>query len=445
MSIGVESITDMYPELDPELEDPIVEDDKPVSTDSADWTVSSLHDKYQRGRIRLQPEYQRQYVWKYKPELPSRLIESLLLDIPVPPVYFADLGGGNMEVIDGQQRLTTLVRFLDGQFALQKLQRLGSLNGKAFAELTDDQQERVRDAQIRSVVIKMGSNTTIKYEVFERLNRGSVALNEQELRNCVYRGPFNDLLHKLESDSYWRKVKGTAEPDPRFVEQEIILRFFAFVDRIDFYKGNLKRFLSDYMASHAPREAHQIAEREEAFRQTMRNIEAVFGISSARLYLGNVEENGPKDGKWDAKFSVSALDIQASALIGQSPQKVQAAAEQIREAYIFYLLTNFQVREAISRAAASTAATKTRWFGFKAEVQTMLSAVHIEPRFFDFDFRRHLYEDAPICKLCGNQIHTLEDATVDHIQPYSKGGKTVPENGQLAHRSCNARKNAKIS
>ena len=91
----------IYPELEPEVENAEAQsDDKPVVTQATDWTVGVLVNKYNRGNINLQPEYQREYVWALKPELPSRLIESLLLDIPIPPIYFARMPDGKMEVID---------------------------------------------------------------------------------------------------------------------------------------------------------------------------------------------------------------------------------------------------------------------------------------------------------------------------------------------------------
>jgi hypothetical protein len=98
---------------------------------------------------------------------------------------------------------------------------------------------------------------------------------------------------------------------------------------------------------------------------------------------------------------------------------------------------------AISLKPSGTRATKTRWFGFKAEVLEILNNTRNEPRFFSFEFRKRLWEENPVCMLCKNQIHSFEDSTVDHIVPYSKGGKTEPANGQLAHRSCNARKATK--
>jgi len=187
----------------------------------------------------LQPYFQREYVWKLKPELPSRLIEFILLEIPIPPLYFGRLAGGKLEVIDGQQRLTTLIEFIANKFELQRLTRVPSLNGQTFRQLSTEYQEKIKDTPIRTVEINAGNNTELRYEIFERLNRGSMALNEQELRNCVYRGEFNALLAKLEMDSKWRSVKGGDVPEPRFKEREMILRFLALANRISFYNGGL--------------------------------------------------------------------------------------------------------------------------------------------------------------------------------------------------------------
>lgn len=363
-----------YAELEQEVEDAVDQPDaRPVSSQPHDWTISTLRDKYDRGQIDLQPHYQREYVWELKPELPSRLIESLLLQIPIPPLYFVRLAGtGKIEVVDGQQRLTTLIRFVKNEFRLQKLQRLSSLNGKLLRELSEIDQEKIFDASIRSIVIDSGTNQDLRYEVFERLNRGAMALKEQEIRNCVYRGPFCDLLADLEKDSAWRIVKGTETPEPRFIEREMILRFFAFSNRIDFYKGNLKRFLNEYMDKYAPKEKSQVEELGNLFRQTMQNVNAAFGEYAGRLYT--VDEGVSQDeGRWEKKFSISALDLQASALIGYSPIKVRALASSIREAYKFYLVTNPQIRDAISYRPSGTKATKTRWFGFKTVVQELFS------------------------------------------------------------------------
>jgi Protein of unknown function DUF262/HNH endonuclease len=430
--------------LEPEQdeEQPVARpDDRPVTSQPYDWSISTLRDKLERGQLDLQPKFQREYVWSIRPELPSRLIESLLLEIPVPPIYFGKIENGRLEVIDGQQRLTTLVHFVTNKFALRKLQRMSSLNGKLFRELTEEQQEKILDAPIRSVVIDAARNTDLRYEVFERLNRGSMNLNEQELRNCVYRGPFNDLLTELERDPSWRRVKGGTEPEKRFIDRENILRFFAFANRLSQYSGSLKRFLNDYMGPFAPREPEQLKSHTVLFKQTMQNIYAVFGEHSSRLY-----ELSPRTtkGSWDSKFSIAALDIQASALMNRPTAKVQQAAEQIRELFLFTLLTDIEMQDSISKRTGSTLQTKVRWTKFRELVDPIITGTLIEPRFFDYAFRKGLYETSNACRLCKNEIHVFDDSTVDHILPYSKGGKTVPENGQLAHRGCNARKNAQV-
>ena len=205
-----------------------------------------------------------------------------------------------------------------------------------------------------------------------------MGLNEQELRNCVYRGPFCDLLAELENDPTWRRIKGTEKPESRFVEREMILRFFAFTNRLNDYKGKLRSFLNDYMGKYAPRTEQDLRSQANAFRQTMHNVWTVFGTNSGKLYSTGTEDRPTVDGRWEPKFSISALDIQASALLGQNPAKIQATAEQIRELYTFYLLTQPQVRLAISRQPAGTAATKLRWTGFKTQVQNILDDTQVE-------------------------------------------------------------------
>src|SRR5205085_9145810 len=112
----------------------------------------------------------------------------------------------------------------------------------------------------------------------------------------------------------------------RFVEREMILRFFAFANRIDYYGGNLKRFLNEYMGGYAPKKPEHVDEQRELFRQTMRNVKTAFGGEAGRLYSGDVENSSVIVGRWDSKFSISALDIQASAMLGHNVQKVQDAA-----------------------------------------------------------------------------------------------------------------------
>jgi hypothetical protein len=221
----------------------------------------------------------------------------------------------------------------------------------------------------------------------------------------------------------------------------MILRFFSFANRLPQYTGNLKRFLNEYMGQYAPREPEDLKGHTALFRQTMQNIYAVFGEKAARLYEISPRTNR---GSWDMKFSVTAFDIQASALMNQPPAKVQKAAEQIRELFLFTMLTDVEMQDAISKRTASTSQTKIRWTKFHDLVAPIIDGTVVETRFFDFEFRKQMYEKSAVCQLCKNEIHAMDDSTVDHIIPYSKGGKTIASNAQLAHRGCNARKNAQL-
>jgi hypothetical protein len=150
-------------------------DVRPVTSQPADWTISALRQKMDKKQLDLRPKYQREYVWRLKPELPSRLIESVLLDIPIPPIYFGKMLDGKLEVIDGQQPLTTLIDFVSNRFPLQKLRGLGTLNEKYYRDLSEENQAKIDDAPIHCVVINTGERAELRYEIFERLNRGSIA------------------------------------------------------------------------------------------------------------------------------------------------------------------------------------------------------------------------------------------------------------------------------
>ena len=176
--------------------------------------------------INAKPRFQRKYVWPDKTA--SQLIESLLLNVPIPPIYLAEDEEAEHDVIDGQQRIYTLYRFFDNQFKLSGLKILTELNGRKFFEMDSKLQKKLRKKTLRCIVISNDSDPDLKFEVFERLNSNTVPLNAQELRNCVYRGPFNYLLHDLSEYKPWLKILGRREPDKRLRDEEMILRYFSF-------------------------------------------------------------------------------------------------------------------------------------------------------------------------------------------------------------------------
>jgi hypothetical protein len=179
-----------------------------------DFTLQELKAMRDDRELDLRPEYQRNFVFDiYKA---SKLIESILLDVPIPVIYVAEEGDFHYSVIDGQQRLTSFLSFMDGQFPslvpkpfkLAGLGVLTELNGKTWADLDKPLQLKIKKTALHTIVIKNESDEDIKFEIFERLNTGSIKLNEDEIRNTLYRGPYIDLLAALAEDKHFTVWSG---------------------------------------------------------------------------------------------------------------------------------------------------------------------------------------------------------------------------------------------
>src|SRR5262249_13958159 len=156
--------------------------------------------------------YQRRLRWS--PEKRSRLMESFLLNVPVPPVFLNEDDIGTYSVIDGKQRLNTIDDYLRGRFALSGLKVFAELNARRFTELPVALQGALRTrSTIRAVVILKQSDRDLKYEIFDRLNTGGAALNPQEVRNNAFHGPFNDMLMRVSENATYHEMLGIKKKD----------------------------------------------------------------------------------------------------------------------------------------------------------------------------------------------------------------------------------------
>ncbi|MBU2999538.1 DUF262 domain-containing protein [Roseovarius nubinhibens] len=249
--------------------------DRKVVTQPYDLSIDSIVGQVHRKILFLRPlsarpNFQRQYVWHDR--LASRLVESVLLNVPIPPCYLSENDDCELDVIDGQQRIFSLYRFVENQFKLQGLEALTEFNGMRFFELPSKEQRKLTTHTLRCVVIKNDSHPEIKFDVFERLNTSTMPLNAQELRNCVSRGALNDLLAELSFSEEWLNVRGRKRPDKRLADEEMILRFFAFHRQpLATYKTPLKSWLNT-----AARNGRKLNETEiDDLRQTWREALAV--------------------------------------------------------------------------------------------------------------------------------------------------------------------------
>jgi Protein of unknown function DUF262/HNH endonuclease len=429
---------------DPDQEDesgnsaePIREDRDTIRWQQSDLSIYEICRRYKQGRIELQPEFQRDYVWK--PLIARRFIESILLRLPLPTVYLAETDDGRYLVIDGQQRLTTILEFYDSKLALSQLRVLSDLNGLRFKDLDRAWQARFEDHHIITTVLDRSCSPDLKFDMFERLNSGSVRLNKQELRNCIYRGDFNRLLTDLARSREFVTAVGWKEPDRRMKGQELVLRFFTFlyhnVEGIRDYEGAL----SSEMREHAHLSPDALARRRNDFREALGMCISVFGALPFRSWArarGDAEPNG----HWESRFSGTVLEVLMTGFASYPKPVVIRNADAIREEFIHLLTTDQFFFDSMTFGTNAHAKLSYRNLTWRATLRQVLDSAASEPRCFQLSFKEQLWRTDPTCALCGQRIHTVDDAAVDHIVHYWRGGKTIPSNARLAHRYCNVRR-----
>lgn len=170
---------------------------------TSDLPLGTLAEMVQAGTIDLEPSFQRRERWHKDKQ--SALIESFVLNVPVPPIYLSEDEYGKYTAIDGKQRLRTICDYMYNRFKLQNLEGFRQLEGRKFSELPKDIENALRIRPfLRVVILLKQSDPNLKYEVFTRLNRGGEALNAQELRNVAFRGPLNTLIYKLSENKFLR-------------------------------------------------------------------------------------------------------------------------------------------------------------------------------------------------------------------------------------------------
>lgn len=254
-----------------------------ISTYPADFTLEGLDAKLKSNEI-VVPDFQRQFVWSQ--EQASKLVESFLVGLPVPAIFlYSEYKTQNFLLIDGQQRLKSLSYFFDGYFGKEikgkkPIFRLTGLSeksrwyNKTFNEMEDADKKKLKNRVLRAFIIQQldPADDTSIYHVFERLNTGGTLLNNQEIRNCVYFGTFNDLLkNELNLNKDWRLILGRNKPDHRMKDLELILRLFSLTD-INKYQKPLKDHMSKYMKRNRDISPKELIDISSKFNKTCHSV-----------------------------------------------------------------------------------------------------------------------------------------------------------------------------
>jgi len=419
----------------------ISQKDSKIFTSTGDLEIDSLHGKQKRGRLILQPDFQRQYVWDATKA--SKLIESAILGIPLPVIYLSEEKDGKEYVIDGQQRLTSFFSYIDGRFPDNKPFKLTGLNvytdlnGKLFKDLIEELQDKVRYYKIRAITFQKDSSKTLKFEIFERLNTGSVQLNDQELRNCLYRGKLNAALTEMAADTDFMHICGLRGPDKRMKDRELVLRFCAFFHKTYLnYKAPMKDFLNAEAFEKRDLSDEELQELKLAFKNTCQIIRSLFDQNAfKRFYKGR---EGRPNGFWEPKkFNASLYDVLMYSFARENKNHVFQNLDAVREALLVLMTEDQEFVDSIELSTSSVQAVTTRFDKWRTTLQAVLGVQQKEQRCFSYDLKKKMMDADPTCAICGQQIISIDDSAIDHIKQYWMGGKTIPENARLTHRFCN--------
>lgn len=279
-----------------------------LNATEAKITVRELWDRYCNADLILQPDFQRGYVWDNIKA--SRYIESLLLRLPTPAIFLSEESDGTWIVIDGHQRLASLFRYMQpllsgpreranvplpfgvlSPLTLISLEVLAELNGNGISALALEDRDRLWETPLSVIQIPKTAHPDMKYLLFARLNQGSMSLNSQELRNCLYRGPYNHLIARLSEGSEFLALWGRTSPDKRMRHRELLLRFFALLHRRDKYRVPFRVFLNDEMEAGRNLQPSDAECYRQQFQVAVLWVQRIFGNEVFRQFIAGNRDN----------------------------------------------------------------------------------------------------------------------------------------------------------
>ncbi|GBF76351.1 hypothetical protein PA598K_04814 [Paenibacillus sp. 598K] len=270
--------------------------DATIKVEREQYSIYELKRKFSKELIILDPEFQRKYVWGTQQQ--SELIESVLMGIPLPLFYLNETKDGKLVVVDGLQRLTTFFKFLDNEFKLQDLKILNNINDCYFSQLGEAFQSKLEDYQIIAQVIKPPTPERIKFDIFDRVNRGGTRLNQQEMRNALYQGKATKLLKDLAESKAFLEATDNSITKDRMKDRYMILRMVAFYlwrtnklldangNLLEYRTKELDEFLGKAMERINAMRDEDITKVRSVFLLSMENNLLLFGNKAFRRTNG---------------------------------------------------------------------------------------------------------------------------------------------------------------
>lgn len=278
------------------------------------------------------PPFQRGLVWK--PEQKRELVESILMGIPIPVIYVFEDENGKKQLVDGRQRISTIIAFMNNEFSLANLKMLPAFNGKKFQDLEPIYRSKVERYQISVYVIEPPTPERVKYDIFDRVNRGGTRLNNQEMRNALYIGQATDLLEALSKSKRFKKATGNGIKPTRMRDRYVILRFLAFyllkTRKLDFkYKSDIDDLLAETMKRINRMQKSEVDTLKNVFLTAMQRSHAVLGPDGFRFAPTNVNRRPVNM----ALFEVLTYFFAVTATEACDAEKLQAELDDLKKSF----------------------------------------------------------------------------------------------------------------
>jgi len=288
------------------------------------------------------------------------------------------------------------------------------------------------------IVITKDSDSDVKFEIFERLNTGSVKLNDQELRNCIFRGSYNDLIKELSENNDFQFILNSQRLHERMLDCDLILRFFALYHNTHLkYKSPMKQFLNKDMEKYRDLSNKEANELRKVFLKSVELTKTVFGDMAFRRFVVGSQKD--PNGGWEMnKINKGLFDIIMFGFTQYEKNQIVPFADSIREELLYLMTSSPAFIDALGGSGTDrTEKVQLKFDTWLAALRVILGYNKPEPRGFSYNLKQQLYKSGSTCTICNQKIQTIDDAEVDHIDFYWRGGKTIPANARLTHRFCN--------
>ena len=318
-------------------------------------TIFELMRKYDDGRLIINPDFQRNLVWKREQQ--SRFVESVILNFPLPPFYVNETREGKYIIVDGLQRTTALHQFIHDEFHLQGLEALPQLNDKKFDDLrqmSGAYQTKIEDKRVTLYVIRPSVPMEVVYDLFNRINTGGTQLERQEVRNCIFIGKSTRLLKELSESDIFKKAIDKGISPKRMKDREAILRYLSFqlFDYEKDYKGDISPFVEKAMEKINNMSDEKIEELKTNFYRVMQLTYDFFESRNFRVPLEGKTTRG--------RINIAVLESVGYFFAKQSDEFLQHHKATIVSNFD-QLLQNEHYLGAVQKSTGSRNAVKSRF------------------------------------------------------------------------------------